>query len=286
MIRVRFAPTPSGSLFISGARVALANDLFARRGGGEMLLRLDDLDQERSHPAASNQIKEDLRWFGIEWHETFRQSERLGRYQETIERLKRDKLIYPCFESAEELKAKQEFRRKRNQSPIYDRAMLSLTDKQRQDAEAGGKRPHWRFKLSGRTLHWSDLILGPRHAALSAVSDPILARSDDFFDANPGQRRRRHRLRHNTHHPWRRQRRQHRRAARAVRDSGRSEKTCPFRPPARAQRRWFSGSRRTKSGAPDAADPVQRRGRADRPRRLHDRGCEPAHAARRPGSAV
>ena len=179
MIRVRFAPTPSGSLFISGARVALANDLFARRGGGEMLLRLDDLDQERSHPAASNQIKEDLRWFGIEWHETFRQSERLGRYQETIERLKRDKLIYPCFESAEELKAKQEFRRKRNQSPIYDRAMLSLTDKQRQDAEAGGKRPHWRFKLSGRTLHWSDLILGPRHAALSAVSDPILARSDD-----------------------------------------------------------------------------------------------------------
>src|ERR1700722_6558111 len=144
MIRVRFAPTPSGNLFVSSARVALANDLFARRGGGEMLLRLDDLGQERSRSGATEQMMQDLRWFGLEWHESFRQSERLERYQETIERLKRDRFIYPCFESAEELKAKQEFRRKRNQSPIYDRAMLSLTDKRRQDAEAGGKRPHWR----------------------------------------------------------------------------------------------------------------------------------------------
>lgn len=56
--------------------------------------------------------------------------------------------------------------------------MLALTDKQRHDAEAGGKRPHWRFKLSGRTLEWHDLILGPRHAALSTVSDPILVRGD------------------------------------------------------------------------------------------------------------
>jgi glutamyl-tRNA synthetase len=179
MIRVRFAPTPSGNLFIGSARVALANDLFARRSGGKMLLRLDDLDKDRSRPSASDQIMEDLRWLGIEWHESFRQSERLDRYKEAIERLKRDKLVYPCFETTEELKAKQELRRKRNQSPTYDRAMLSLTDKQRQDAEAGGKRPHWRFKLSGRTLHWNDLILGPRHAALSAVSDPILVHSDD-----------------------------------------------------------------------------------------------------------
>ena len=178
MIRVRFAPTPTGNLYVSGVRVALANYLFARRGNGEMLLRLDDLDQERSRPAYADQIMQDLRWFGIDWHTSFRQSERLDLYQDTIERLKRDKFIYPCFESEEELKAKQEFRRKRNQSPIYDRAMLKLTDKQRIDAEAGGKRPHWRFKLSGRTLEWKDLILGPRRATLSAVSDPILVRAD------------------------------------------------------------------------------------------------------------
>jgi glutamyl-tRNA synthetase len=178
MTRVRFAPTPTGHLFISSARVALANDLFARRGNGQMLLRLDDLDQDPTRSAAADQIIGDLRWFGIEWQASFRQSERLDLYQAVIERLKRDKFIYPCFESEEELKAKQEFRRKRNQSVIYDRAMLSLTDKQRQDAEAGGKRPHWRFKLSGRTLEWNDLIMGPRRATLSAVSDPILVRAD------------------------------------------------------------------------------------------------------------
>ena len=178
MIRVRFAPTPTGHLFVSGARVALANHLFARRGEGQMLLRLDDLDQDRARPAAVDQIIQDLRWFGIGWQEAFRQSERVELYERAIERLKREGLIYPCFESEEELKAKQEFRRKRNQSPIYDRAMLRLTDKQRLDAEAGGKRPHWRFKLSGRTLEWDDLVLGHREATLSAVSDPILVRAD------------------------------------------------------------------------------------------------------------
>jgi glutamyl-tRNA synthetase len=178
VIRVRFAPTPTGNLFVSGVREALANYLFARRGHGQMLLRLDDLNTEQSRPAHTEQIMQDLRWFGIDWHTTFRQSERLDLYLDTIERLQRDKFLYPCFESEEELKAKQEFRRKRNQSPIYDRAMLSLTSKQRADAEAGGKCPHWRLKLSGRTLEWKDLILGPRKAVLSAVSDPILVRAD------------------------------------------------------------------------------------------------------------
>src|ERR1700726_5006788 len=104
MTRVRFAPTPAGALFVSGARVALANYLFARRTNGEMLLRLDDLDKERSRPAPANpavagQIMQDLRWVGIDWHTAFHQSERLELYQETIERLQRDAFLYPCFES-------------------------------------------------------------------------------------------------------------------------------------------------------------------------------------------
>jgi glutamyl-tRNA synthetase len=178
MIRVRFASAPTGHLLISGARVALANYLFARRHSGEMLLRVDDLDTERCRPAHAEAIRQDLQWFGIGWQNSVRQSDRLERYRDAIERLKRDGFLYPCFESEEELKAKQEFRRKRGQPLIYDRAMLRLTDKQRSDAEAGGKRPHWRFKLSGRTLEWKDMVLGPRKATLGAVSDPIIARSD------------------------------------------------------------------------------------------------------------
>jgi glutamyl-tRNA synthetase len=183
MIRVRFASAPSGSLLLGSARVALANHLFALRGNGQMLLRLDDLVPDRSRPVLADQIRaeqvmQDLRWLGIDWHSTFRQSERMDVYQDVIARLKRDQFIYPCFESEEELKAKQEFRRKRNQPLIYDRAMLSLTEKQRHDAEAGGKRPHWRFKVSGRTMEWKDLVLGPRRATLTTVSDPILVRAD------------------------------------------------------------------------------------------------------------
>ena len=178
MIRVRFAPGPVGHLFVGGARVALANYLFARRNAGTMLLRLDDLDTERCRPAHAEAIIQDLNWLGVEWDASFRQSERIPLYQAAIERLKRDGFLYPCFESEEELKAKQEFRRKRGQPLIYDRAMLRLTEKQRRDAEAGGKHPHWRFKLSGRTLEWKDMILGPRRAALASVSDPIVALGD------------------------------------------------------------------------------------------------------------
>nr|WP_294543729.1 glutamate--tRNA ligase family protein [uncultured Rhodopila sp.] len=178
MIRVRFAPAPTGHLLVSGARVALANSLFARRHGGEMLLRLDDLDAERWRPAHAEAIQQDLHWFGIGWQHSFRQSDRVELYRDAIERLKRDGFLYPCFESEAELKAKQEFRRKRGQPLIYDRAMLRLTDRQRRDAEAGGKRPHWRFRLPDRTLEWKDMVLGPRKAALSSASDPIVARGD------------------------------------------------------------------------------------------------------------
>jgi glutamyl-tRNA synthetase len=174
MTRVRFAPTPSGHLFLAAARVALANDLFIRHRGGRMLLRIDDLEKQQP----IDPILQDLAWLGIKWNDSFRQSERMDLYNQTIEQLKRDKFIYPCFESEEELRAKAEFRRKRHQSVQYDRAMLRLTEKQRESAEAGGKQPHWRFKLSGRTMEWHDMVLGRREATLSHVSDPILVKAD------------------------------------------------------------------------------------------------------------
>jgi glutamyl-tRNA synthetase len=177
MIRVRFAARPTGLLLLRGARVALANYLFARGNDGQFILRLDDLDGECSALAAT-QIMQDLRWLGIDWHLFVRQSERQHVHQDAIARLKQLGVLYPCFESEQELKAKQEFRRKRNQPRIYDRAMLSLTDRQLQAAEAGGKRPHWRMRLSGRSVAWRDLVLGERSTDLSRVSDPILVRAD------------------------------------------------------------------------------------------------------------
>ncbi len=176
--KVRFAPSPTGLLHVGNARIALANFLFARRHGGEFLLRLDDTDQERSRPEHAAAIAQDLLWLGIKWDGQFRQSDRMDRYAAAAERLKQAGRLYPCFESEEELRAKREMRIKRGRAPVYDRAMLQLTPEQRASAEAGGKRPYWRFLLSETTTAWDDLVLGRRQVKLPSVSDPVLIRAD------------------------------------------------------------------------------------------------------------
>ena len=178
MIRVRFAPAPTNYMSVSAARVALVNCLHASRHGGRMLLRFDDLDQDRSRPAYAEAITRDLRWIGVEWNETLRQSERLDLYTAAIERLKQAGRLYPCFESEEELRAKRDLRQRRGQATVYDRAMLKLQPEQIAAIQARGKRPHWRFRLSDRTVSWDDLVLGPRQAKLPSVSDPILVTAD------------------------------------------------------------------------------------------------------------
>lgn len=178
MTRVRFAPSPTGHLFVSGARVALANFLHARRHGGHMLLRFDDVDRDRARPAFAESIAHDLQWLGIGWDETFQQSDRLDHYAQDAARLRQANRIYPCFEGDDELRAKRDQQLKRGKSPIYDRGMLRMTPEQRAKAEANGKRPYWRFLLSPRTLDWRDQIVGPRQVKLTAVSDPVVVRAD------------------------------------------------------------------------------------------------------------
>ncbi len=177
-MKVRFAPSPTGLLHVGNVRTALANYLHARRHGGHFLLRIDDTDTERNRPEYEDALQYDLRWLGIGWDSFFRQSERLDRYAAAAERLKASGRLYPCFESEEELNAKRDQRAKRGLPPIYDRAMLKLTKEQREAAEFGGKRPYWRFLLSGRQVEWHDMVLGRRQVKLSAVSDPVLIRAD------------------------------------------------------------------------------------------------------------
>jgi glutamyl-tRNA synthetase len=179
---VRFAPSPTGLLHIGNARPALLNWLFARHHHGRFILRIDDTDLARSKPEHEASIRQDLAWLGLDWDETFRQSDRLERYAEAAEALKASGRLYPCFESEEELRVKRELRIKRHQPPVYDRAMLKLTAEQRAAAEAGGKTPYWRFRLGddehGGERAWEDLVLGRRHVKLGSVSDPVLIRAD------------------------------------------------------------------------------------------------------------
>jgi glutamyl-tRNA synthetase len=180
-MKVRFAPSPTGYLHVGNARIALANALFARRTGAAFLLRLDDTDVARSRPEYEDAISHDLHWLGIGWDETFRQTDRLAHYEAAADKLRAAGRLYPCFESEEELRAKRELRVKRGLAPVYDRAMLKLTAEQRANAEAGGKRPHWRFKLSPDAAEWNDLVLGRKSVKLPAVSDPVLIREDGTF---------------------------------------------------------------------------------------------------------
>jgi glutamyl-tRNA synthetase len=177
-VKVRFAPSPTGYLHVGNTRIALANALFARSQGGTFLLRIDDTDVERSKPEYEAAIEQDLTWLGIGWDEKFRQSDRNAAYAEAAEKLKAAGRLYPCFESEEELKFKRDMRLKRGQPPVYDRAMLKMTAQQRGQAEAGGKKPYWRFLLSSESVAWEDGVLGHRIVKLPSVSDPVLIRAD------------------------------------------------------------------------------------------------------------
>ena len=177
-MKVRLAPAATGPVHVGSARVALAAWLMARRHGGRVVLRIDDADGARVDEAQAEAVAHDLAWLGLDWDETVRQSDRLARYEAAAARLRESGRLYPCFESEEELAAKREQRQRRGLAVIYDRAMLKLTTEQRAAAEAGGKRPYWRFLLSGVPAEWGDMVLGRREVKLSAVEDPVLVRAD------------------------------------------------------------------------------------------------------------
>jgi glutamyl-tRNA synthetase len=112
MVRVRFAPSPTGPLHIGGVRTALYNYLFARKMGGKMLLRIEDTDQTRFVPGAEDYILEALKWCGIEIdegqgvggeHAPYRQSERKPIYREYAEKLVQEGKAYYAFDTADEL---------------------------------------------------------------------------------------------------------------------------------------------------------------------------------------
>jgi glutamyl-tRNA synthetase len=177
-LKVRFAPSPTGLLHVGNARQALVNWLFARAAGGRYLLRIDDTDQERSTPEFARAIEEDLRWLGLDWDETAVQSERLDRYAAAAERLKQAGRLYACYETPEELGLKRKVALSAGRPPIYDRAALALSAEEKTRLEAGGRRPHWRFKLLPGEIAWHDLVRGPVAFQGENLSDPVLLRAD------------------------------------------------------------------------------------------------------------
>ena len=179
--RVRFAPSPTGKLHVGNVRTALMNVLFARSQNGTFILRIDDTDLERGTQAYEDGIRDDLTWLGLDWQETFSQSQRFELYDEAAETLKKAGLLYPAYDTAEELDRQRKLQAVKGKPPIYDRRALDLTDEQKAAYEAEGRKPHWRFKLSGETVTWNDLVRGEQSIDTGSISDPVLIRGDGSY---------------------------------------------------------------------------------------------------------
>jgi glutamyl-tRNA synthetase len=175
---VRIAPSPTGLLHIGNVRAALFNWLFARRQGGRFMLRLDDTDRERSTEEFAKAIIRDLTWLGLNWDTFARQSDRLQRYDEVMEKLKSAGRAYPCFETQDELNLKRKIQLGRGLPPVYDRAALKLSEAERAALLAAGRKPHWRFRLDAGDVAWDDTIQGRKNFPSSSLSDPVLVRED------------------------------------------------------------------------------------------------------------
>ena len=177
-IKVRFAPSPTGNLHVGNLRTALVNFLFARKAGGQFMLRIDDTDTERSTTAFEEGIRADLQWMGMAWDVEDRQSERLDRYDAALAQLRADGRAYACYETPEELALKRKAQLSAGRPPVYDRAALNLTAEQIAAFEAEGRQPHWRFRLEDVEVRWNDIVRGDVAYHMSSLSDPVLMRED------------------------------------------------------------------------------------------------------------
>jgi len=178
---VRFAPSPTGRLHVGNVRTALINWLFAKGQQGKFILRIDDTDTERSTQEYEDGIRTDLTWLGLVWDNSFSQSKRFAEYDAAADKLREMGLLYPCYETADELDRKRKIALSRGRPPVYDRAALELSDEDKAKLEAEGRTPHWRFKLSGGRVEWTDLVRGDQSIDTSSLSDPILIREDGSY---------------------------------------------------------------------------------------------------------
>ncbi len=193
MVRVRFAPSPTGPLHIGGVRTALYNYLFARHHGGTMVLRIEDTDSKRFVPGAEDYIVESLRWLGIEIDEgigcdvqpygPYRQSERRDIYRKYVQQLLDAGRAYYAFDTAEEL----EEVRARIPNFSYDAATrgqmnnsLSLTpDEVRAKLESGVPYVVRFLVEPGREVEVNDLIRGSVVINSTQLDDKVLYKSSD-----------------------------------------------------------------------------------------------------------
>jgi glutamyl-tRNA synthetase len=180
MLRVRFAPSPTGFLHVGSTRTFIFNWLYARRNGGTMVLRLDDTDVERNTDASVNSIFDGLRWLDLDWDEQYKQSERLALHRQIADAIFQKGLAYRDFTPAHTGDSEKSGA---NQTWLFNPGMreLSRTDSDRR--AAAGESFAIRFRVprgTGGQVRFTDAVYGEQIKAADDIEDFALLRSDDM----------------------------------------------------------------------------------------------------------
>jgi glutamyl-tRNA synthetase len=175
-VRGRFAPSPTGSLHLGNLRTALAAWLMARRGGGEFIVRMEDLDRVTSSPEHEADQLVSLRSIGVDWDgDVVRQSERFGLYRDAIDRLQRNGMVYECYCTRREIRQAAEAPQGADPDGSYRGTCRHLTDRDRQMLREAGRRPALRLMSDGHDEWFEDRFSGLH---TGRVDDLVLQRND------------------------------------------------------------------------------------------------------------
>jgi glutamyl-tRNA synthetase len=189
-IRVRFAPSPTGTLHVGGARTALFNWLYARAQNGVFVLRIEDTDQERSTEESHQQILRAMDWLGLDWDEgpgkggdfgPYVQSERLPIYREYTQRLLDEGLAYKDYSTPEEDAARKKKLEEKGVLSAEDWPYRDCTPEQQAAFEAEGRVATIRVKMPDEgSVKWTDLVHGDMEFQYSVLEDWVAVKSDGF----------------------------------------------------------------------------------------------------------
>lgn len=190
IIRVRYAPSPTGYIHIGNLRTALYNYLFARHTGGKFIVRIEDTDRTRFVPGAVENLINTLKWVGLDYDEgpeiggdfaPYFQSERLAVYKEHADYLIKNKKAYYCFCTQERLTQLREEQSRTTKDTRYDKHCLHLTEDEIQKNLAEGKPYVIRLNVQpGMKIAFKDIIRGDVEFSSDVIDDQVLVKSDGF----------------------------------------------------------------------------------------------------------
>jgi glutamyl-tRNA synthetase len=196
-IVTRFAPSPTGALHPGNMRTALFSWLFARRGGGRFLLRVEDTDRARGDEGEVNAQLSDLAWLGLDWDAgpdrddgrgPYRQSERSAVYATHYEKLERENKAYPCYCTPAELEVARRTQAAAGQAPRYPGTCRGLDAAARAARAAEGRPAGLRFAVpTSGVVRFDDLVRGPQAIESATLGDFLIRRADGgavFFFCN------------------------------------------------------------------------------------------------------